>query len=38
MAKQTKKPGRSVIEKRRDKQARRAQKAAEARRREITNA
>jgi len=38
MAKQAKKPGRSVIEKRRAKQARRAQKAAEARRRELTDA
>jgi hypothetical protein len=38
MAKQAKKPGRSVIEKRRDKQARRAAKSAEARRRELTNA
>ncbi len=37
MAKQTKKPGRSVIEKRRDKQARRAQRAAELRRRELAS-
>ncbi len=34
MAKQAKKPGRSVIEKRRDKQARRDQRAAERQRSE----
>lgn len=35
MAKQVKKPGRSVIEKRRDKHARRAQRDAEDRSREL---
>lgn len=38
MAKQTKKPGRSVLEKRRAKQAKRAQRAAERARRELVQA